>query len=140
MKHKLFYIAFICLLSIGSNSLFAQDFDPEKNNYLILSKNIQQLNPVLITANDLEKEDGKAYGDFYVILCGKTVSDIPNNPEFEKLLKDAKSQNIKVFVCGISMKKFNVDQKQLPKNITVVENGILYGFQLTKQGFNTLTI
>ena len=43
-------------------------------------------------------------------------------------------------MCGISLKKFNITPKQLPDSIVVTENGILYGFQLTKNGFLTLTI
>tara|TARA_R110000751_G_scaffold100068_2_gene193864 strand:+ start:166413 stop:166835 length:423 start_codon:yes stop_codon:yes gene_type:complete len=128
--------SFIC----GTQQLQAQDFNTTKNNYLILSKNIQQLKPVLLTAQSLATEDGINYGDFYVIICGKTVKDIPNNTEFKILLEEAKFLNIKVFVCGISLKKFNITPKQLPDSIVVTENGILYGFQLTKNGFLTLTI
>jgi len=75
-----------------------------------------------------------------VIFCGKTVQDISKNSEFESLSKQAKEQNLKVFVCGLSLKKFGIDPKDLPKTIKVTENGILDGFQLTKQGFITLTI
>ncbi|MEM5540302.1 sulfur reduction protein DsrE [Olleya sp. AS48] len=128
--------SFIC----GTQQLQAQDFNTTKNNYLILSKNIPQLKPVLLTAQSLATEDGINYGDFYVIICGKTVKDIPNNTEFKTLLEEAKFLNIKVFVCGISLKKFNITPKQLPDSIVVTENGILYGFQLTKNGFLTLTI
>jgi len=117
-----------------------QEFNPKKNNYLILSKNIQQLKPVLLTANELRKEDGKKYGSFYVIMCGKTVSDIPNNTDFNQLLKQVKDQNVKVFVCGISLNTFHVNRAQLPEGVELMENGILYGFQLTKKGFITLTI
>lgn len=121
-------------------SVQAQDFNLEQNNYLVLSKNIQQLKPVLLTANELAKEDGKNYGQFYVIICGKTVKDIQNNSNFKELLKQAKTQNVKVFVCGISLKKFNIDPSKMPHNIAITPNGILYGFQLSKQGFISLTI
>jgi intracellular sulfur oxidation DsrE/DsrF family protein len=128
------------LLTFGAMHLQAQNIKPEKNNYLVLSKNIQQLKSILLTATALSKEDGNTYGDFYVIICGKTVSNIINNNSFNELLNKAKAQNIKVYACGISLKKFEVDTTLLPKNIEVTENGILYGFQLTKKGFITLTI
>tara|TARA_R110000823_G_C15928249_1_gene499260 strand:+ start:980 stop:1396 length:417 start_codon:yes stop_codon:yes gene_type:complete len=118
----------------------AQTTNNESNNYLVLSKNIEQLKPVMLTATELEKQDGNDYGAFYVIFCGKTVQDISKNSEFESLSKQAKEQNLKVFVCGLSLKKFGIDPKDLPKTIKVTENGILDGFQLTKQGFITLTI
>ncbi len=140
MKNSIVIITTIFLLLSGTIQLKAKDFKPEKNNYLILSKNIQQLEPVLLTASELVKEDGEKFGEFYVIICGKAVSDIPDNPEFYKVLEEAKAQNVTVFICGISLKKFNIDPNLLPDNITIVENGILYGLQLAKKGFVTLTI
>lgn len=118
----------------------AQEFNPDKNNYLVLSKNINQLKPVLLTAHDLAAEDGNNFGTFHLIICGKTVKDIPNNDAFKTLLVQAKNQGVKVFVCGLSLKKFNIDYKQLPSELIYTKNGILYGFQLTKKGFMTLTI
>lgn len=128
------------LVLFGTSPLQAQDFNPKKHHYLVLSQNIEQLKPFLLTANALAEADGKKYGDFYVIICGKTVRDIVNNPNFNTLLEDAKNQKVKVFVCGLSLKKFNIDPNLLPSNITVVDNGILYGFQLQKKGFLSLTI
>lgn len=140
MKHTNIIFSTVFILFFGITQLQAQDYSIDKNNYLVLSKNIQQLKPVLLTANALEEEDGKNYGDFYVVICGKTVKDIANNPEFSKLLELAKSQNVKVFACGISLNNFNINPEELPDNIAITENGILYGFQLVKKGFITLTI
>jgi len=140
MKNSIVIITTMFFLFFGINQTNAQDFNPKKNNYLILSQNIEQLKPMLLTASELMKEDGKKYGDFYVIICGKTVSDIPDNLDFNKLLDAAKKQNVTVFVCGLSLKKFNIDPMLLPENIKVVDNGILYSLQLSKSGFTTLTI
>lgn len=126
------------LFAIGTTQ--AQTVNNEKNNYLVLSKNIQQLKPVMLTATELEKQDGNNYGVFYVIFCGKTVQDIAKNNEFVSLSKQAKEKNLKVFVCGLSLKKFGIAPKDIPKTIEVTENGILDGLQLTKKGFITLTI
>ncbi|QRM90364.1 sulfur reduction protein DsrE [Lacinutrix sp. WUR7] len=140
MKNSILFISTIFLLIFGTIQLQAQNFNPQKNNYLVLSKNIKQLQPVLLTANALAKEDGKKYGEFYVIICGKTVHAIADNSDFKILLEKAKPQNVKVFVCGISLNKFNIAPSTMPANLKITPNGILYGFQLTKQGFNTLTI
>lgn len=125
---------------VGTSSMHAQDFNPRKRNYLILSQQLQQLKPILLTAHELGKEDGKKHGDFYVILCGKTVSDIPGDAAFYRLLEEAKNQKVTIFVCGLSLKKFNIDPAELPKGLQIIENGILYGFQLSKKGFITLSI
>lgn len=140
MKNSILFIITMFLLLFGSSQLEAQDIKSNKNNYLVLSKNIQQLKPVLLTANELEKEDGKKHGVFYVIICGKTVKDIVDNLDFNKLLEKAKKQNIRVFACGISLSKFNINPETLPSHIEIAPNGILYGFQLAKKGFITLTI
>ncbi|MFY0712644.1 DsrE family protein [Seonamhaeicola sp. NFXS20] len=140
MKNSILFITTILLLLFGTSQLQAQNINSKKNNYLVLSKNVQQLKPVLLTANELAKEDGKKYGAFYVIICGKTVNDILDNPDFNALLEKAKAQKVKVFVCGISLSKFNINPKTLPNNLEITPNGILYGFQLTKKGFITLTI
>lgn len=140
MRSPLKYIIAICLLCIGTKQLYAQNFDTGKNNYFILSKNIQHLKPIILTANELAKEDGEKYGEFHVVFCEDTVQDIPNNNGFRKLLEEAQTMNIKVFVCGISLKKFNVNPSKLPRSLPIVANGILYGFQLTKKDFITLSI
>lgn len=126
------------LFTIGISQ--AQTVNYEKNNYLVLSKNIQQLKPIILTATELAEQDGDKYGEFYVIFCGKTVQNISKNKEFISLTKQAKKQNLKVFVCGLSLKKFGIDPNDLPNTIEVTENGILDGFQLTKKGFISLTI
>jgi len=135
---QLFIMVSLFLMVLGT--IEAQEFNSEKHNYVVLSKNIKQLNPVLLTAKALAEEDGVDFGEFFVIICGKTVQDIPNNEDLEYILKKAKTQNIRVFVCGISLKKFGIDSNKIPETMELTENGILYGFQLAKQGFITLTI
>lgn len=140
MKNVTLFITTIFVLLVGISQLQAQDINQKKNNYVVLSKNIQQLRPLLLTANELAKEDEKKYGEFYVIICGKTVNDISDNPDFNKLLEKAKALDVKVFVCGISLSKFNISTETLPSYLEITPNGILFGFQLAKKDFITLTI
>ncbi|MEZ4970387.1 MAG: DsrE family protein [Flavobacteriaceae bacterium] len=130
----------ILMLLMTTGIVQAQMVNLKKNNYLVLSKNIQQLKPVILTATKLAEQDDNEYGEFYVIFCGKTVQNISKNKEFISLTKQAKEQNLKVFVCGLSLKKFGIDPNDIPNSIEVTENGILDGFQLTKNGFITLSI
>ena len=138
MKNISIITMLLILFGIGTTQ--AQTVNLEKTNYLVLSKNIQQLKPVMLTAAELAKQDGNNYGEFYVIFCGKTVQGITKDNDFLSLAQEAKEQNLKVFVCGLSLKKFGIDPKDIPKTMEVTENGILDGFQLTKKGFITLTI
>jgi len=140
MNYSITYITVLLFLILGTPQLKAQNQTGEQQNYVVLSKNIKQLKPILMTADSLAKEDGETYGEFQVVFCGKTVQDIKNNADFKLLLKQAELQNVTVTVCGLSLNAFEVDQKQLPEHLEVVENGILYGFQLKKKGFISLTI
>ncbi|MBD0822519.1 sulfur reduction protein DsrE [Aestuariibaculum marinum] len=140
MKTPIHYITILGLVLLSTITLHAQHVNPEKHNYFILSKNIQQLKPITITAHALAEEDPKNHGELHVVFCGKTVRDIPGSAFFNQLLEDSKSAPIKIFVCGLSLKKFNVTPDNLPENIKVIDNGILYALQMKKQGFITLTI
>ena len=141
MKNTLITITTILFLFLpGTVLLQAKNSDSEKNNYLVFSKDIRQIGPILTTAKELMNEDDEKFGEFHVVFCGKTVKDIPNNTDFIKLLEEADALNIKVFACGISLNKFSVDRNSLPEKIKITENGILYGLQLTKNGFITLSI
>ncbi|MFD0933307.1 DsrE family protein [Psychroflexus salinarum] len=140
MKHSITYITALLFLILGTSEMKAQDHHSDQHDYVVLSKNIKQLKPILMTATSLAEEDGENYGEFKVIFCGKTVSDMKNNADFTMLLKQAKLQNVKVSACGLSLNKFNINPDQLPELLEVVDNGILYGFQLKKNGFISLTI
>ncbi len=110
----------------------------EKNNYVVLTSKIPQLKPIILTAEALAEEDGEKFGDFQVIICGKTVTDLTDKEMMQKFIDNAEKANVKIVICGFSMKKFGVDQKDLPQELEIVDNGILYNFQLQKKGYLSL--
>lgn len=138
MRKSILFLTTMFLILAGTAK--AQEFNPNKNNYLVFTKSIQQLKPTLLTASELAMEDGHSYGEFHIVICGNTVTDIANNTEFIELLKQAKKQNVRVFACGLSLDQFNMSSDQLPHDIETIDNGILYGLQLTREGFISLTI
>jgi intracellular sulfur oxidation DsrE/DsrF family protein len=140
MKHPIIYVVVLVLFATANKATAQTGLDPGKQNYLVLSKNIEQLNPILLTANSLSESDGGQFGEFHVVFCGKTVTKLPDNKGIQRLLDKAEKMGAKVFVCGLSLQKFGIAPEALPKGISVVDNGIFYGFQLQKKGFNTLTI
>lgn len=111
-----------------------------KNNYVVLTNKIPQLKPILLTAEALELEDEGNYGDFQIIICGKTVEDLKNKELMHDLLHKAEAQNVRIVICGFSLKKFKVDEKDIPKELEVVPNGILYNFQLQKKGYRSIAL
>ena len=133
---------FAIILSLFTAS--AQDQSPtnmaHKNNYVVLTKKVPQLKPIILTAEALKTQDKENYGEFQVIICGKTVKDLTEKDDVKPFLEAAKKANVKIVVCGFSMKKFEVNAEDLPKELEVVPNGILYDFELQKKGYLSIEL
>ncbi|APS39464.1 MULTISPECIES: DsrE family protein [Salegentibacter] len=136
-KSVLIFTAFIMLFSLTTN---AQNNNTTKNNYVVLTKKIPQLQPILITAEELKKEDGHHFGDFQVIVCGQTVTGLTEKKEMQKYLDRAKKAGVSIKACGFSLKKFGVNPEEIPSTMEVVDNGILYDFQLQKKGYFSIEL
>jgi len=112
----------------------------EQHDYVVMTKNVQQLKPILLAAKELAKEDGNSFGKFEIIVCGKNIGDLTNQKDLEPHLKEAKNLGANIIACGFSLKKFNVDPNLLPKEMEIVENGILHSFERQKQGYFNLEL
>lgn len=114
--------------------------DNDTNNYVVLTKKVPQLQPIILTAEALKAEEGDAFGDFQVIICGKEIGDITDVEKMGDFVEKAKKAGVKIIACGFSINKFKVDKTQVPKEIEIVENGILYNFQLQKKGYKSISL
>lgn len=133
---NLFLSTIVLVLALSIFSAKAQNaVQHEKNNYVVLTKTIPQLRPIILTAEALAEEDGEKFGDFQVIICGKTVTELTDKEMMQKFIDEAQNSNVKIVICGISLKQFGVDQKDIPQQLEVVDNGILHNFQLQKKGY-----
>src|SRR5690606_970434 len=63
----------------------------EQHDYVVMTKNVQQLKPILLAAKELAKEDGNSFGKFEIIVCGKNIGDLTNQKDLEPHLKEAKN-------------------------------------------------
>jgi intracellular sulfur oxidation DsrE/DsrF family protein len=141
MKTVFYSSIFLALTLISSANLQAQQIDDNpKNNYVVLTKNILQLQPIILTAEALKAEDGENFGDFQVIICGKKIGDITDTAQMNDFIEKAKKAGVQIVACGFSLNKFKVDKTEVPKEIKTVENGILYNFQLQKKGYKSLSL
>ncbi|MEO2064200.1 MAG: sulfur reduction protein DsrE [Christiangramia sp.] len=131
-------IAIIGLILFSGIQANAQNAEIQEHNYVVLTKKVPQLKPILLTAEDLREEDGDHFGQFEVIVCGKTVEELTDAETMTPFLQQAKELGVIINACGFSLKKFEVDASKLPEGIKVVKNGILYDFQLQKKGFMSL--
>lgn len=130
-------ILLILTLFIGNQ---AQAQHGSKHNYVVLTKKVPQLQPILITAENLKEEDGGHFGEFEVIICGKEIGDITDASKMEKFIAKAEKLGVKLVACGFSMNKFGVEKEDVPREMKIVENGILYNFQLQKKGYKSLSL
>ncbi|MGA8854748.1 MAG: sulfur reduction protein DsrE [Christiangramia sp.] len=140
MKTILYSSIFLILTLFTGTQANAQQEQNSKHNYVVLTKKVPQLQPILITAERLKEEDGSQFGEFEIIICGKNIGDITDPAKMEKFITKAESLGVKLVACGFSMNKFKVDKKYVPKEMKIVDNGILYNFQLQKKGFHSLSL
>ena len=140
MKTYTFSSLILMLTLFSTANIQAQQIDNSKNNYVILTKKVEQLQPIILTAESLKAEEGEAFGDFQVIICGKEIGDITDNGKISDFITKAEKAGVKIIACGFSLNKFKVDKTKVPKEIEVVENGILYNFQLQKKGYKSISL
>ncbi|WP_432411303.1 sulfur reduction protein DsrE [Rasiella sp. SM2506] len=141
MKTYIYSSILIVVALFATSNLQAQQHNNhDKNKYVVLTKKIPQLQPILLTAEALKKEDGKNFGDFQVIICGKEIGDITDTEKIGAFIKKAEQLGVQLVACGFSLEKFQIDKTRIPTEMKVVENGILYNFQLQKKGYKSLSL
>lgn len=121
------------LLLLLSFSAFSQQ-DAEPMNFMVLTSEIDQLEPILLAAKKLEAD-----GDFKIVLYGKNVSELLT-PETEKFIEQAEKSNVKLSVCQMSLDMLKINHEAVPKKIEIVDNAFLYAFQLQKMGYKILKL
>lgn len=109
-------------------------------NYVVMTKKVDQLKPILMTAETLLKENEKSFGNFEIIISGKDIAELTDQKKMEGFMEEAENLKVNIIACGFSLKKFEVDPDKLPKNVKVIENGILYNMELQKNGYLSLEL
>ncbi len=139
---KIYFLSSIVfLLTILTHPTHAQvQNEQQQENYVVLTKKIPQLQPIFLTAETLAEEDGQNFGKFEVIICGQTVKDLTDTEMMQGYIDKAEKANAELVVCGFSLNKFGVDRKDISPQLRIVENGILYNFQLQKKGYTSISL
>ncbi|SFB35677.1 DsrE family protein [Algoriphagus aquimarinus] len=141
MKTNLLSLILLIVVLFSTTTLEAQQLvEKSKHNYVVLTKKVPQLEPIILTAEALKKEDGQNFGDFQIIICGIGIGDITDPEKISDFIEKAEKAGVRIIACGFSLHKFKIDETKVPKEIEVVENGILYNFQLQKQGYISLSL
>lgn len=131
-------ILFVMVLFNGASA--EAQLDTSKNNYVVLTKKVAQLQPIILTTEALKAEEGKDFGDFQVIICGKEIGDVTDVQKIGSFIEKAKNAGVHIIACGFSLNKFKIDKAKVPKELEIVENGILYNFQLQKKGYKSISL
>ena len=141
---KTLYIAALAvILSLFTTPVQAQNGHSEhaeQINYIVLTRKVPQLKPILLAAEELASQDGERFGDFQIVVCGKTVQELTNKEKMSSFIDKAEKAGVIINACGFSLKKFGVDRSKLPGSIRVVENGILHNFELQKKGYLSIEL
>jgi intracellular sulfur oxidation DsrE/DsrF family protein len=138
-----FLASFALFFSLFTNPVQAQnEYEElaEHINYIVLTRKVPQLKPILLAAEELAARDGDKFGDFQVVVCGKTVQDLINKEAMNGFIEKAEKTGVTINACGFSLKKFGVDRSKLPEELRVVENGILHSFELQKKGYLSIEL
>lgn len=136
MKSIFLSSVFLMLSIFSTANLQAQ----QENNYVVLTKKVPQLQPIILAAKALKAEDGNNFGDFQVIICGKGIKAITQPKEINGFIEKAEEVGVQIVACGFSLNKFQVDKTKIPGEIKTVENGILYNFQLQKKNYKSISL
>ncbi|MCX7548300.1 sulfur reduction protein DsrE [Xanthomarina sp. F1114] len=137
MKSYLIKTLIIALSIFGLTNMQAQN---KTRSYVVMTTKVQQIKPILIAAEALKLEDGKHFGDFQIIICGKNVADVTDASKMNEFIATAKTMGVTINACGFSLNKFKVERSSLPESIPIVENGILHFLQLQKKGYLNLSL
>lgn len=103
-------------------------------NFVVLTSNIEQLQPILLTAQEI-----KAEGYFEVVLYGNEVGQL-TAPETLKFIQWAEKINVKISVCQMSLNRLKINPNSLHKGIEIMDNAFLHSFQLQKKGYKNLSL
>ena len=136
---KLLFTLFLIGGFIAPQQVSAQEKE-DIHNYFILTKKLEHLRAISLAAGDLYEMDGMSYGEFKVVICGQAVREFSKKDELEEILLKAEEKGIQLIACGFSLKKFGISPESIPDNMQVVENGLVLGFNLQKEGYHSITL
>ncbi|SIR22809.1 sulfur reduction protein DsrE [Maribacter ulvicola] len=140
MKTYIFSSLLVMIMLFNTTNTKAQDLDRNKNNYVVLTKKVPQLQPIILTAQALKAEEGDKFGDFQVIICGPLIGEITDTEKMGNFIEQAQKFKVQLLACGFSLDKFKVDRTKIPREIRIVENGILHNFQLQNKGYKSVSL
>ena len=140
MKSYIIIFSVLFTFLISGNSQAQTAPQTQTHNYVVLTRSIPQLKAIILSAKDLQAEDGSHFGAFKVIICGKSVTGLNQKDKIGPYIEMAEKNHVQLYACGFSLKHFKINPMSLPKQIHVVKNGLLYNFELQKKGYLSIAL
>lgn len=137
---KLFYSSMLIMFVLFTPNTQAQTQPLEKTDYVVLTRQVSQLKPIILAAQELAKQDAHHFGDFQIVVCGKAVQDLTDEEMMKGFILQAEQAKLTINACGFSLRKFGVDRDKLHQSFNIVENGMLYNFELQKKGYLSIEL
>lgn len=107
-------------------------------NYVVLTKNLEQLPSIFMTAKTLAGNE-KEFGQFDLVIYGEAVKDIKPT-EIEEMIKNAGDHKLNLLICGYSLKAFKVNTSPFEDTVKIIDNAVLHDLQMQNKGFLSLTL
>lgn len=121
--------------SIKATELTTSQSTTELTNFVVLTSKFQQLEPIMLAANEMKD----SYGVFKIVLYGSEVGEF-TTPAAEKYIKWAKEIGVNLSVCEMALQRMKVDPTSIPSEIEIVDNAYLHSLQLQKKGYKSLSL
>lgn len=126
-------IGMLVVLIMMSMNIKAQgSLAGEKNNYVVSTTKIPQLQPIILTAEALREEDGERYGDFQIVMYGPNVMELTDKETMGPYTRKARAAEVEILVCKISLDRLGIDPKDMDDYIQVVDHAYTHLIQLQK--------
>lgn len=131
-------VFFLVLLTTSINAQTSEN--TEKFNYIVSTSKTAQLQPIIATAEALAKEDAEKFGEFQVVIYGKTVQELTDPEIVKKIMTKAKNADIRLIACNMALEKFEVNTGDIPEEFEVVDNAFTHILQMQKQGYLSIQL
>lgn len=131
-------IIFLVLFTTSVNAQTSRN--TEKFNYIVSTSRTAQLEPIIATAEALAKEDAEKFGEFQAIIYGKTVQELTDKETMKKFIAKAKNANVRLIVCNMALKTFEVNPNDIPDEFEIVDNAFTHILQMQKQGYLSIQL
>ncbi|WP_114783294.1 DsrE family protein [Botryobacter ruber] len=136
----LFLLGSCTTAATGTQATAATAAKAGKTNYAVLISQPNHLKAAVHTAESITAESHFHRGEFVVMACGKSVEAFVKGSDMAQEFAKGQAAGINYKVCGMSLKKFNIDPATLVEGVEVVPNGLTFMFELQQQGFRTVEL